>query len=54
MPALLMLLLISLPDKGGIAIIFPTSRLTCTLLLCRTSGTLLLTPSSTVTLATTG
>jgi hypothetical protein len=53
MPALL-LLLISRPDKGGIAIIFPMSRLSCTLLLHCTSGALLLTPGCTVTPATTG
>jgi hypothetical protein len=51
---LILLLLISNPGKGGIPIIFPMSRLTCTLLLRRTSGALLLTPGSTVTLATTG
>jgi hypothetical protein len=38
---ILLLLLISRPGKGGIPIIFPMSRLTCTLLLCRTSGALL-------------
>jgi hypothetical protein len=53
LPALLVLLLISCPDKGRITIIFPMSRLTYTLLLCCTSGTLLLTPSSTITSATT-
>jgi hypothetical protein len=52
--ALLVLLLISCPDKGGIPIIFPMSRLTCTLLLRCTSGALLLTPGCTITLATTG
>jgi hypothetical protein len=52
--ALLELLLISCPGKGGIPIIFPMSRLTCTLLLCCTSGALLLTPGCTVTPATTG
>jgi hypothetical protein len=52
--ALLVLLLISRPDKGGITIIFPMSRLTCTLLLCCTSGTLLLTPNNTITPATSG
>jgi hypothetical protein len=51
---LLLLLLISHPGKGGIPIIFPMSRLTCTLLLRCTSGTLLLTPSCTITPATTG
>jgi hypothetical protein len=54
LPALLMLLLISRPDKGGIDIIFPMSRLTCTLLLCCPSGAPLLTPDSTVTPAITG
>jgi hypothetical protein len=54
LPALLVLLLISRPDKGGITIIFPMSRLTCTLSLCCTSGTLLLTPNSTITPAATG
>jgi hypothetical protein len=49
-----LLLLISCPGKGRIPIIFPMSRLTCTLLLRRTSGTLLLTPGCTITLATTG
>jgi hypothetical protein len=52
--ALLILLLISRPGKGRIPIIFPMSRLTCALLLRRTSGALLLTPSSTITPATTG
>jgi hypothetical protein len=52
--ALLILLLISRPSKGGIPIIFPMSRLTHSLLLCRTSGTLLLTPGCTITPATTG
>jgi hypothetical protein len=51
---LLLLLLISRPRKGGISIIFPMSRLTSALLLHRISGTLLLTPGSTVTPATTG
>jgi hypothetical protein len=51
---ILLLLLISRPGKGGIPIIFPMSRLTCTLLLCRTSGALLLTPGCTITPATTG
>jgi hypothetical protein len=51
---LLLLLLISYPHKGGISIIFSMSWLTCALLLHRISGTLLLTPGSTVTLATTG
>jgi hypothetical protein len=54
LPALLMLLLISRPNKGGIPIILSTSQLTCTLLLCCTSGALLLTPGCTVTPATTG
>jgi hypothetical protein len=54
MPALLMLLLISRPGKGGIPIILSTSRMTCTLLLRCTSGALLLTPGCTVTPATTG
>jgi hypothetical protein len=52
--ALLVLLLISRPGKGGVPIIFPTSRLTCTLLLGCTPGALLLTPSSTITPAHTG
>jgi hypothetical protein len=51
---ILLLLLISRPGKGGIPIIFPMSRLTCSLLLRRTSGALLLTPGCTITLATTG
>jgi hypothetical protein len=51
---LLLLLLISCPRKGGISIIFPMYRLTCTLLLHRISGALLLTLGSTVTPATTG
>jgi hypothetical protein len=51
---LLLLLLISCPRKGGIFIIFPMFRLTCALLLHRTSGALLLSPGSTVTPATTG
>jgi hypothetical protein len=51
---ILLLLLISRPGQGGIPIIFPMSRLTCTLLLRRTSGALLLTPGCTITLATTG
>jgi hypothetical protein len=50
----LLLLLISRPRRGGISIIFPTSWLTCALLLRRTSGALLLLPGSTVTPATTG
>jgi hypothetical protein len=50
----LLLLLISRPHKGGISIIFSMSRLTSALLLHRISGALLLTPGSTVTLATTG
>jgi hypothetical protein len=52
--ALLVLLLVSRPGKGGIPIIIPMSRLTCTSLLRSTSGALLLTPGCTVTLATTG
>jgi hypothetical protein len=52
--ALLVLLLVSRPRKGGISIIFPMSRLTCTLLLHRISGAPLLTPGNTVTPATTG
>jgi hypothetical protein len=51
---ILLLLLISCPGKGGIPIIFPMSQLTCTLLLCRTSGALLLTLGCTITPATTG
>jgi hypothetical protein len=51
---LLLLLLISRPRKGGISIIFPMSRLTSSLLLHHIPGTLLLTPGSTVTPATTG
>jgi hypothetical protein len=51
---LILLLLISHPSKGGIPIIFPMSRLTCALLLRRTSGALLLTLGCTVTPATTG
>jgi hypothetical protein len=51
---ILLLLLISRPGKGEIPIIFPMSRLTCTLLLRRTSGTMLLTPGCTITPATTG
>jgi hypothetical protein len=49
-----MLLLISRPGKGGVTIILSMSRMTCTLLLRRTSGALLLTPGYTVTPATTG
>jgi hypothetical protein len=49
-----LLLLISLPRKGGISIIFPMSWLTCALLLHRISGALLLTSGSTVTPTTTG
>jgi hypothetical protein len=49
-----MRLLISRPDKGGIAIIIPMSRLTCTLLLRCTSDAPLLMPDCTVTPATTG
>jgi hypothetical protein len=44
-----LLLLISRPRKGRISIIFSMPRLTCALLLHRTSGALLLTPGSTVT-----
>jgi hypothetical protein len=51
---ILLLLLISHPGKGGIPIIFPMSQLTCTLLLRRTSGALLLTPGCTITPTTTG
>jgi hypothetical protein len=51
---ILLLLLISRPRKGGIPIIFTMSRLTRALLLHRMSGALLLTPSCTVTPATTG
>jgi hypothetical protein len=51
---LLLRLLISRPRKGGITIIFPMSRLASSLLLHRISGALLLTPGSTVILATTG
>jgi hypothetical protein len=51
---LILLLLISRPGEGGIPIIFPMSRLTCSLLLHRTSGALLLTPGCTITPATTG
>jgi hypothetical protein len=50
----MVLLLISRPDKGGIAIVFPISRLPCTLMLRCTSGALLLTPGCTVTPAATG
>jgi hypothetical protein len=45
---LLLRLLISHPRKGRIPIIFPVSRLTCTLLLHHISDALLLTPGSTV------
>jgi hypothetical protein len=51
---LLVLLLISRPSKGGIPIIIPMSRLTCTLLLHCPSGALLLPPGGTVTPASTG
>jgi hypothetical protein len=51
---LMLRLLISRPRKGGISIIFPMSRLASSLLLHRISGTLLLTPGSTVIPATTG
>jgi hypothetical protein len=54
MLALLVLLLISRPGKGRIAVILSMSRLTRTLLLRCTSGALLLTPGCTVTPATTG
>jgi hypothetical protein len=54
MPALLMLLLISRPGKGGIAIILSMSRMASTLLLRCTSGTLLLTSGCTVTPASSG
>jgi hypothetical protein len=53
MPALLMLLLISRPGKGGIAVILSMSRMACTLLLRCTSNALLLTTGCTVTPATT-
>jgi hypothetical protein len=51
---LLLLLLISRPRKGGISIIFTMSRLTGALMLHRISSALLLTPGTTVTLASTG
>jgi hypothetical protein len=51
---LLVLLLLSCPDKGGIAIVLLMSWLTCTLMLCYTSGALLLTSGCTVTPASTG
>jgi hypothetical protein len=51
---LLLGLLISRPREGGIAIIFPVSRLTTPLLLHRISGALLLASGCTVTPATTG
>jgi hypothetical protein len=51
---LLLGLLISRPRKGGIAIVFPVSRLTTSLLLHSISGALLLTLGSTVIPATTG
>jgi hypothetical protein len=51
---ILLLLLISRPGKGRIPIVFPMSRLTCALLLRRTSGALLLMPGCTITLATIG
>jgi hypothetical protein len=51
---ILLRLLISRPGEGGIPIVFPMSRLTCTLLLRHTSGALLLTPDRTITPATTG
>jgi hypothetical protein len=54
LPALLMLLLISRPDKGRIPIILSMSRLTCTLPLRCTSGAPLLMPGYNVTPATTG
>jgi hypothetical protein len=54
MPALLVLLLISRPGKGGIAVILSMSRMACTLLLRCTSGALLLTPDRTATPASTG
>jgi hypothetical protein len=50
---ILLLLLISHPGKGGISIIFLMSWLTYSLLLCRTSGALLLTLGCTITPATT-
>jgi hypothetical protein len=52
--ALLVLLLISHPGKGGVSIIFTVSRLTRALLLHLASGALLLMPGCTVTLAPTG
>jgi hypothetical protein len=52
--AMLVLLLISRPGKGGVPIIFPMSRLTCTLLLCGTPGARVLMPGCTLTSATTG
>jgi hypothetical protein len=54
MPALLVLLLISCPGKGGIPIILSMSQMTGTLLLRCSSSALLLTPGCTVTPATTG
>jgi hypothetical protein len=51
---LLLLLFISRARKGGISIVLSMSWLTGALLLHRISGALLLTPGSTVTLATTG
>jgi hypothetical protein len=51
---LLLRLLISRPRKGGISIISLMSRLASSLLLHRISGTLLLTPASTVILASSG
>jgi hypothetical protein len=54
LPALLMLLLISRPSKGGIPIVLSMSRMTCTLLLRRYSSAVLLTPGCTIIPATTG
>jgi hypothetical protein len=51
---ILLLLLISCHGKGRIPIIFLMSRLTCTLLLRRTSGALLLMPGCAIIPATTG
>jgi hypothetical protein len=51
---LLLRLLISHPRKGIISIIFPMSRLACSLLLHSISGALLLMLGSTIIPATTG
>jgi hypothetical protein len=53
-PALLVLLLISRPDKGRVTIILPMSRPTYTLMLLCTSDALLLTLGCTDTPATIG